>query len=335
MERLLNLLLPYSYLAATAAWEVVAGPVGRVVGDLASALGRFGEAEAAFREGLALVERCGWRPWEAWTRLSYAEMLRQRDGDGDTTRAAEELRAAAAIATELGMPALQHRLSVAMTDAGIASQGTVPPAAVSESVASGGGDRFDREGEVWAITFEGRTIRLRDSKGLQYLAQLLSAPGREVPAIELVAADRPGGGELRSGAFEAGLSVDEGSGDPLLDADSRGAYRARLLELQEEIDEADRFGDIERTGRLRGEFDFITRELVAATGLGGRQRNQPSVAERARQSVTKAIRDALHRIERQDRMLGAHLRHAIRTGALCSYTPDPRSKARWTIGSDL
>ena len=330
MEQLFGLLSPYSSLAAAAAFEVVAGPIGRVVGDLASALGRFEEAEAAYREGLALVARCGWRPWEAWTRCSYAEMLLRRGGEGDAMRAADELQAAAAIAEQLGMPALQRRLSSAVIDAGTSTEATASPGTEPMAFVPGAGDSFLLEGEVWAITFDGRTVRLRDSRGLQYLARLLSAPGREVPAIELVAADRPQGGELRSGAIEAGLSVGEGSADPMLDADSRAAYRTRLLELQEEIDEADRFGDIDRVERLRTEFDFITRELVAAIGLGGRLRNQPSAAERARQSVTKAIRDSLDRIERQDRVLGAHLRHAVRTGAMCSYTPDPRSKVRWT-----
>jgi hypothetical protein len=259
-------------------------------------------------------------------------MLQRRGGDGDAKRATEELRAASAIADQLGMPALQRRLSVAMTGAGIASAGTSTKTE-SLTVASGVGDSFVSEGEVWAITFEGRTIRLKESKGLKYLARLLSAAGREVAAIELVAADRPGGGKRRSDAVEAGLSVGEGLGDPVLDAGSRAAYRVRLLELQGEIDEADGFGDLERLSRLREEFDFITQELVAATGLGGRHRTQPSAAERARQSVTKAIRDALDRIERQDPMLGAHLRHAVRTGAMCSYTPDPRSPVRWTTSS--
>jgi hypothetical protein len=330
MEQLLALLSPYSSLAAAAAFEVIAGPVGRAVGDLASALGRFDEAEAAYREGLALVARCAWRPWEAWTRFSYAQMLRRRGGEGDAKRAADEFEAAAAIARQLGMPALERRLSIAMTAAGIAAASTATPGAEPTAPVPGAGDSFLREGEVWAVTFEGRTVRLRDTRGLRYLARLLSSPGQEVPAIELVAADRPRGGELRAAAIEAGLGIGERSADPLLDADSRAAYRTRLLELQEEIDEADKFGDIERVARLRGEFDFIAQELVAATGLGGRQRNQPSAAERARQSVTKAIRDSLDRIERQDHVLGAHLRHAIRTGAMCSYTPDPRSKVRWT-----
>ena len=78
----------------------------------------------------------------------------------------------------------------------------------------------------------------------------------------------------------------------------------------------------------------MTRELTAATGLGRRARTQPNAAERARQSVTKALRDAIDRIERQDRALGAHLRHAIHTGTMCSYEPDPRTTMTWITQSN-
>jgi tetratricopeptide (TPR) repeat protein len=327
VERLLDLLLPHSGLAASAAGEVLAGPVGRVVGDLASSLGRFDDAEAAFREGLALVARCAWRPWEGWTRLSYAEMLIRRGEDGDQEEAADHLRAATVIATELGMAALRARLDRTSADAGVVV--AQPASRGAPQTRAPDADRFVREGEVWAITFEGRTMRLRDSKGLQYLARLLASPGREMPAVELATADRPVPAAGRAGLSEAGLSLGEARGDGLLDATAMRAYRDRLIDLQEEIDEADRFANTERASRLREEFDFVTRELTAATGLGGRVRTQATSAERARQSVTKAIREALDRIERQDRALGGHLRHAVRTGSMCSYEPDPRAGTRW------
>ena len=186
-----------------------------------------------------------------------------------------------------------------------------------------------REGDVWTIDFDGRTTRLRDSRGLQYLARLLSTPGREIAAIDLAGEVAATGTVDAVAAAEAGLVAAGTADDPLLDGEARAAYRDRLRELQEEIDEAERFGDTERAARNRDEFDVLTRELAAATGLGGRRRGAPSAAERARQSVSKAIRGALDRIAGQDPALGAHLRHAVRTGALCGYLPDPRSEVRW------
>jgi hypothetical protein len=46
---------------------------------------------------------------------------------------------------------------------------------------------FRREGEYWTIVFGGELIRLRDSKGVRYLAALIRQPGRPVEALELVA----------------------------------------------------------------------------------------------------------------------------------------------------
>jgi tetratricopeptide (TPR) repeat protein len=311
MEGILELLEPYSGLASSAAGETIAGPVGRTVGDLASRLGRFDVAEAAFAEAYALVTRTGWRPWEGWTRLSRARMLRRRGGPGDEEEAARELARAAAIADEIGMPALTARVRAM-------DRGSVPASAVgmppdrSEDARS-----FVREGEVWVIRSDGRTMRLADTKGLRYLATLLAAPGREIPAIDLVSA--------------APLDAGPGPDDPLLDAEARASYRARLEELQSEIEEADRFGDPERAARHREEFEAIVEQLTAATGLGRRPRGMTTAAERARQSVTKAIKGALDRIDGADPLLGAELRYAVRTGMLCSYLPDPRDPARWHV----
>ena len=82
-------------------------------------------------------------------------------------------------------------------------------------------------------------------------------------------------------------------------------------------------GDGERAARLEAEIDIIVGELSAAFGLGGRARKEGSSAERARQSVTKAIRDALRRIREEDPALGEHLTRAVRTGIYCTYDPDP------------
>src|SRR5262250_3836054 len=41
------------------------------------------------------------------------------------------------------------------------------------------GNVFRREGEYWTVRYDGSVARLRDAKGLGYLAQLLGNPGRE------------------------------------------------------------------------------------------------------------------------------------------------------------
>jgi len=44
---------------------------------------------------------------------------------------------------------------------------------------------FRREGEYWTIVFESRLIRLRDGKGLRYLAHLLSHPAEPIRCEDL------------------------------------------------------------------------------------------------------------------------------------------------------
>jgi len=47
---------------------------------------------------------------------------------------------------------------------------------------------FRCEGEYWTIVFDGKTVRLRDSKGMRYLAALLRRCGEEIQSVALQAA---------------------------------------------------------------------------------------------------------------------------------------------------
>src|SRR5262249_44275529 len=133
-------------------------------------------------------------------------------------------------------------------------------------------DRWILEGDVWTIRYMGRTSRFRDSKGLRYLASLLRAPGREMVALDLAAMAAPTPTH-RPREAHADERRDVRTEDPLLDAAARTAYRDRLLELREEIDDAERIGDAGRVSTLRDEFEVLTHELTRATGIGGRARD--------------------------------------------------------------
>lgn len=122
-----------------------------------------------------------------------------------------------------------------------------------------------------------------------------------------------------------------GDAGAVLDPVAKSAYRARLDELAEEVAEAEGFNDAESAARARQEIDFLTNELARAVGLGGRDRKAASAAERARLSVTRAIRSAVTRIAQQIPALGEHLDATIRTGTYCSYNPDPRVPISWEL----
>ncbi len=206
----------------------------------------------------------------------------------------------------------------------------VPRAAAVKGPGRSGANIFRRSGDYWSIVFEGRTTRLRDLKGLWYMSRLLAEPGREFHVVDLVTADpnRRSGG---IGAPAERTPLPDSDCGPLLDSRAKEAYRRHLTEIDEDIAEARILGDDERAAQAEAERDFISRELARAIGLGGRDRLAGSAAERARSSVTRAIRRALARIQEYDPDLGEHLEHAIRTGTYCAYRVDPASPRRWTV----
>ena len=185
----------------------------------------------------------------------------------------------------------------------------------------GGTALFKREGELWTIAFEGAAFRLRDTKGLHYLAVLLREPGRERHALDLVGVDREDGGTFAAG----------GDAGPILDAEARAQYRARLDELAEEVRDAERGNDLERASRAADEREVLLEQLAGAVGLGGRDRKAASDSERARVNVTRAIKSALDRIAENSPALREHLAATLRTGQYCAYLPDPRSAIRWEL----
>lgn len=161
-----------------------------------------------------------------------------------------------------------------------------------------------REGELWAIdSAEGRTLRLKDSKGLAYLERLFCQPGRELHVLEIIGTD---------------LSGDAG---PVLDEKAKAEYRERLDELREVIDEAEGFNDAPRSERAREEMQVLTQQLAEAVGPGGRDRRSASDVQRARINVQRCLKEALDRIGAADPALGRYLSATVRTGTYCSFRP--------------
>ena len=186
-----------------------------------------------------------------------------------------------------------------------------------------------REGDYWSLVFAGRTVRVRDLKGVRYLARLLADPGREFHVLDLVAAESGHVAAVESGRVTGLSHTGPGDAGEMLDARAKAAYRRRLAEIEDDIDQARAFGDTERAAQAEMERDFLARELARAVGLGGRDRRAASNSERARVSVTRAVRQAILRVGEHHPELGEHLERTIRTGTYCAYIPDPRAAAAW------
>ncbi len=188
---------------------------------------------------------------------------------------------------------------------------------------------FRREGDYWSVIYEGHTVRVRDLKGMRYLARLLADPAREYHVLDLVAAEAGSVAQVDSSQAVSVARSALGDAGELLDARAKEAYRRRLAEIEDDIQQARTIGDAERAEQAEAERDFLVRELARAFGLGGRDRRAASASERARAGVTRAVRQAIVRIGEHHPELGEHLSRTIRTGTYCAYVPDPRAPAGW------
>jgi tetratricopeptide (TPR) repeat protein len=162
-----------------------------------------------------------------------------------------------------------------------------------------------REGELWTLALPGvQPLRLRHSKGLAYLAQLMARPHQPMHVLEL-----------------AGIEHAPGDAGPLLDERAKRQYAERIDALREQLEEAERFADAARATRARAELDAIAEQLASAVGLGGRDRVAASVSERARINVQRCLKEALLRIGQANPALGRRLTAAVKSGTYCVYAP--------------
>jgi tetratricopeptide (TPR) repeat protein len=308
--------------ALVASAALAHGRIGLAEGDTAGARQHFEHAAQLWNEIGA--------PYE--TALARMGLGRAHRAASNEERALLEFRAARSAFERIGAV---HQAASAAEACGDVGSGDAPrharasPADSAASLRTPVENVFRREGEYWCIAFEQQTVRLHDLKGLRYLARLLAHPGREFHVLDMVA-DQTGSAVDDDGGVEPGLTISSGlDAGVLLDAQAKNAYRRRLAEIDEDSEEALAIGNHERAAQAEHERDFLVRELARAVGLGGRDRHAASMSERARASVTRAVRQAMARIDEHHPALGQHLDRTIRTGTYCTYSPDPRVAATW------
>jgi tetratricopeptide (TPR) repeat protein len=248
--------------------------------EIELATGDLGRARAAADELERIAARFQSKALVAGAALARG---RVRLAGGDAAGAEQSLSEAVRLWNEVGAPyeaavarmdlaeahrasgsehrtALERRAARTILEGIQAAPPVAPPGqaeghgAVDERPAAGV-NVFRREGDYWSVIFEGHTVRVRDLKGMRYLARLLADLGREHHVLDLVAAEAGGGARIDSGQ-------------------AAGLPRSRL-------------GDAERAAQADAERDFLVRELARAFGLGGRDRRAASASERARAGVTR------------------------------------------------
>jgi tetratricopeptide (TPR) repeat protein len=310
-------------------WRGLAGKVARAEAVVAAAEGKYEDAEKQFEKAVDIFRRYH-VPFEEAEALHY--WGRALNASSEQGRANEKLDAAIEIYRRCGAGDrwVQRVEADRPPSSERTEKGEHPADAQGQTI-------FSREGDYWTIAYEGKIWRLKDAKGLHYIAHLLAHPGEEIRALDLAA--------RLAGAIEEGvdaasaedaartgvLNSDLGHAGEMLDAQAKADYQRRLSELEDELEEAREFKDEERIAKAEDEKEALGRELRSAIGLAGRDRRSASATERGRIAVTKAIRLSLNKIAENDASLGKLLSTTIKTGTVCAYVPDARFPVTWRL----
>ena len=101
----------YAYLQEQRSTMIATVTSGdRLLGLLSQTMGDLDQASEHFEDALAFCRKAGYRPELAWSCCDYADMLRERDSEGDRAKAMTLLDESLAISSELGMRPLMERV---------------------------------------------------------------------------------------------------------------------------------------------------------------------------------------------------------------------------------
>lgn len=167
-----------------------------------------------------------------------------------------------------------------------------------------GENYFLKDAASWKFSFEGTTVQVPEVKGFHDIQKMLMQPRQLFHCAELM-----------------GSTLND-NGEKLIDEKARKQYQKKILDLQNELEEAEQLSNFEKAEKLQGEYDQLIEHLSQSLNLKGRIREIGGTVEKARSAVTWRIRNAIARIEQTHPAMGAHLSNAIKTGTLCSYKPD-------------
>ena len=84
--------------------------INRILGLLARTIGNPDQAPSHSEDSLAFCRKASYRPELAWTCCDYADLLLERNNDGDRAKAMSLLDESLAISNELGMRPLMERV---------------------------------------------------------------------------------------------------------------------------------------------------------------------------------------------------------------------------------
>jgi tetratricopeptide (TPR) repeat protein len=322
-----GLLLPFARCNVMLPPLVCFGSTSHFLGILAATVGCHEDARRHFDEALSMNRSAGAEHWVAHTHVQYAEMLLRFGDPADQPAARAFLSGARQAAERLGLITLCARVDGLWTtipDAGtqtLCASADVSPAADLRRTPVRCSLR--PEGKSWKLVFGSEVFLLPERRGLSYLVPLLAAPGEEIDVLVLLM--------TANGRVDIDLLQEEGRDlGPVIDRTTIWEVSARRRELVNRLSIAQETRDDEHASEIEEELKELDAYTRSACRSPGKIRHQSNPAkERARQCVTKGINVAIEVITEACPLVGRHLRVAVKTGLVCSYTPDPLFSIRW------
>lgn len=160
-------------------------------------------------------------------------------------------------------------------------------------------------GNMWELTFQNKTVFLKDAKGFHDILKLITEPRKEFHCMELM-----------------GSSIDQKNVTSVIDDKAKNQYQKKIKQLLIDIEDAKELQNFDLLSKLQEEYDSLVEHLSQSLGINNKPREIGSSVEKARSAVTWRIRSAIKKINVVHPSLGKHLSKSISTGTFCSYNPE-------------
>ncbi|HEX4045094.1 MAG TPA: hypothetical protein VHZ76_05450 [Gammaproteobacteria bacterium] len=192
---------------------------------------------------------------------------------------------------------------------------------------------FIKSGDIYEIFFLSKSIKIKNSVGLQYIEYLVRRPYSEIHVneLELIINKQvaEGCGISLENLESESLHIDDGTSDFDVAADEKTikAVQVALNDTNEELEIANEDGNIEQIESLKDTKVKYESYLNEVLGKNYKPRKNINANEKARKRVWAAITDSLHKIKLQSTDLYKHLFDSIKKREFCVY--NPKEKIDW------
>jgi hypothetical protein len=193
---------------------------------------------------------------------------------------------------------------------------------------------FCKGTDFWKVGFQGESDHVKATKGMNYIAYLLSNAGKKINVLTITGSldSVPLNNETAYEEMDDTGLEDEGMhsvASKTTDIGLSRNMRRKALERLQDLEEAKKSGtpeEIDKAQRIFDEYTAYAKKVKKEDALDpGR--------DKERKRILNAIERARKNLKKKCPMLFAYLDEYIHTGSTCSYVPDKDNPIDWHIES--